>query len=73
MLTSSISVTEMPDGTVHVQQLDGCDRACDITAVNGKLLFNGQFVDVGDDYPAYLGLIDSVLDSTCDTITLPAL
>jgi hypothetical protein len=73
MLTSRIQASELPSGTVRVTQLDGCDRTCDIATVNDRLVFNGQLVDVGDDYPCYLGLIDAVLDSASGSITLPAL
>jgi hypothetical protein len=73
MLTSAIQATELPDSTVRVRQLDGCDRACDIVMQGSRLMFNGQAVDVGDDYPCYLGLIDAVLDSASGTITLPTL
>jgi hypothetical protein len=74
MLTSSIRVTEQPDtGGFRVTQLDG-DRTCLIGYIDDdKLTFNGEYVNVGDDYPCYLGLMDAVLDSASGTITLPAL
>jgi hypothetical protein len=74
MLTSSIRVTEQPDtGGVRVQQLDGCGRACLIGFVDDdRLTFNGEYVDVGDDYPRYLGIMDAVLDSPSGTIVIDA-
>lgn len=30
---------------------------------NGKLFLNGKFVDVGDDFPALLGVMDEVMES----------
>jgi hypothetical protein len=57
-----VEVAEGPDGIGYrVESLDGLRRVTlSWSETTGRLLFGGHYVDVGDDFPAYLGLIDAV-------------
>jgi hypothetical protein len=58
MLAEEITVTKESNGTVSV----GCsavDEGVVLRISDGKLLFDGEFVDVGDNLPAYLGIFDA--------------
>lgn len=66
MLSEPVAFHRLADG-VRVSDLGGF-RGTDIRSdAEGRLTFNGEFVDVGDDFPEYLGLLDEIADSPTAT------
>jgi hypothetical protein len=68
MLIRALRVTRREDGyTYEVEDLAGL-RSCVLTIdADGELRFNGRRVDVGDDYPCFLALIDAADESETGT------
>jgi hypothetical protein len=63
MLSEPVSFHRLSDGSVRVSDMDGF-RGTDLRfAEDGYLTFNGERIDVGDDFPEYLGLLDEIADS----------
>lgn len=70
MLHRPVSIDAAADGDhYHVAALDGT-RECELTIAGNRLLFNGRYVDVRDDYPCYLGLIDAAEASETGTAVI---
>lgn len=72
VLTTEVEVRECDPGVdadVVVTEVGGGNRTVKISTGDadhgnaGDLLFNGRFVNVGDDFFCYLGMVDEVLDS----------
>jgi hypothetical protein len=66
MLDADINIRE--DGRDGVIVVDaeadaaGAVRTVCLTYVDGELRFNGAFVDVGDDFPRFLGIMDAAAE-----------
>lgn len=48
---------------VVVNEIGGGNRSVKMRVEDDKLLFNGKFVDVGDDEFAYIGMIEAAYES----------
>jgi len=60
-ITEPVDVTETSEGVYRVQQVEGPGAVLEISSTkdeNSYLLFNGEFVDVQDDFISYVSLID---------------
>lgn len=49
----------VPTGDVRVYAEDGKDCWLTMSPDRTELLFDGRYVDVGDDYPRFLGIMDA--------------
>lgn len=58
MLENDLTVTREANGTVSVGCAD-VDEGVVLRLSEDGLLFDGQFVDVGDNLPVYLGILDA--------------
>jgi len=66
MLTEPVGFARLADGA-RVSDLNGF-RGTDLRFTeDGYLTFNGERIDVGDDFPEYLGLLDEIADSPTAT------
>jgi hypothetical protein len=60
-LEEPISVTQTTEGTPAVYRIDQIEgnKCFDLSfEPGGRMLFNGEFVDVGDDFIAYVSIVD---------------
>ena len=67
VITSPVRLRVLPDGAVQVTEdpaePSGTARRCELRLTDeGQILFDGEFVDVSDDFPVFLGLLDEAAD-----------
>lgn len=73
--TNALYVTVITPDSVLVMDQDRSRAvviAYDAGEGTGQLLFNGVYVDVGDDFPVFLGLMDEVADNGHGEVLIPA-
>jgi len=75
-IEEAVEVTEIADNTYLVRRVANPDDKVTISfgpRENGKMLFDGETVDLGDEFPQYLGLIDEYHERVVnfgDTVTI---